>query len=50
MLAWGTMMGLDEVRARDAVERALGDAVAAGDLVPGAAAGGPNPPPSPKPS
>lgn len=37
LLAWGAVMGMDEVRARDAVERALGDAVAAGDLVPGAA-------------
>ena len=37
LLAWGSVMGVDEVRALDAVERALGDAVAAGHLVPGAA-------------
>ena len=36
LLAWGSVMGVDEVRAVDAVERALGDAVAAGTLVPGA--------------
>ena len=36
LLAWGSVMGVDEVRALDAVERALGDAVAAGTLVPGA--------------
>jgi hypothetical protein len=36
LLAWGSVMGVDEVRALDTVERALGDAVAAGTLVPGA--------------
>ena len=36
LLAWGSVMGADEARALDAVERALGDAVAAGTLVPGA--------------
>ena len=36
LLAWGSIMGVNEARAVDAVERALGDAVAAGDLVPGA--------------
>ena len=36
LLAWGSVMGADEARALDAAERALGDAVAAGDLVPGA--------------
>jgi hypothetical protein len=36
LLAWGSIMGVDEVRALDIVERALGDAIAAGDLVPGA--------------
>ena len=36
LFAWGPVMGLDEVRAHDVVERALGDAIAAGDLVPGA--------------
>ena len=36
LLAWGSVMGVDEARALDAVERALGDAVAAGTLVPGA--------------
>jgi len=36
LLAWGSVMGVDELRALDAVERALGDAVAAGTLVPGA--------------
>jgi hypothetical protein len=34
LLAWGSIMGVDEVRALDIVERALGDAIAAGDLVP----------------
>lgn len=36
LLEWGSIMGMDEMRALDAVQRALGDAVAAGDLVPGA--------------
>ena len=36
LLAWGSIMGVDEVRALDILERALGDAIAAGDLVPGA--------------
>ncbi|MHB1613134.1 MAG: hypothetical protein ACYCYA_02245 [Actinomycetes bacterium] len=36
LLAWGSIMGADEARALDTVERALGDAVAAGNLVPGA--------------
>jgi hypothetical protein len=36
LLAWGSIMGVDEVRALDTVERALCDAIAAGDLVPGA--------------
>jgi hypothetical protein len=36
LLAWGSIMGMDEAGARGVVERALGDAVAAGDLVPGA--------------
>ena len=36
LLAWGSVMSADEARALDAVERALGDAVAAGNLVPGA--------------
>lgn len=36
LFAWGSIMGVDEVRALDIVERALGDAIAAGDLVPGA--------------
>ena len=36
LLAWGSIMGVDEVRALDIVERALGDAIAAGNLVPGA--------------
>ncbi|MHB1518731.1 MAG: hypothetical protein ACYCVN_04975 [Acidimicrobiales bacterium] len=36
LLAWGSIMGTDEARALDTVERALGDAVAAGNLVPGA--------------
>ncbi len=36
MLAWGSIMGLDEARALETVERALGDSVAAGNLVPGA--------------
>jgi hypothetical protein len=36
LLAWGSIMGTDEARALDAVERALGDAVGAGDLLPGA--------------
>jgi hypothetical protein len=34
ILAWGSVMGSDEARALDAVERALGDAIAAGELVP----------------
>ena len=36
LLTWGSVMGADEARALDTVERALGDAVAAGTLVPGA--------------
>ncbi len=36
LLAWGAIMGVDEARALDTVERALGEAVAAGKLVPGA--------------
>ena len=36
LLAWGSIMGSDEARALDTVERALGDAVGAGDLLPGA--------------
>jgi hypothetical protein len=36
LLKWGSVMGVDEARALDAVERALGDAVASGDLTPGA--------------
>lgn len=36
LFAWGSIMGVDEVRALDIVERALGDAIATGDLVPGA--------------
>jgi len=35
ILAWGDVFGRDEARARDAVERALEDAIVAGDLVPG---------------
>ncbi len=36
LLAWGSVIGVDEVRALEAVERALGDEIAAGYLVPGA--------------
>ncbi|MGD0254385.1 MAG: hypothetical protein ABSB99_02305 [Acidimicrobiales bacterium] len=36
-LAWGSFMGLDESNALDTVERALDDAIAAGNLVPGVA-------------
>jgi hypothetical protein len=36
LLVWGSMMGVEEVRAHDAVERALADAIEAGHLVPGA--------------
>jgi hypothetical protein len=36
LLAWGSIIGVDEARALDAVERALGEAVGAGDLLPGA--------------
>lgn len=36
VLAWGTIMGVEETAALTAVERALGEAVAAGALVPGA--------------
>ena len=36
LLVWGSIMGTDEARAFDMVERALGDAVGAGDLLPGA--------------
>lgn len=36
LLSWGSIMSVDEARALDAVERALGDAGAAGDLIPGA--------------
>lgn len=35
MLAWGSIMGADEARAFEMVERALGRAVAAGEFVPG---------------
>lgn len=35
VLAWGSVMGSDEAGALDAVERALGDAVATGELIPG---------------
>jgi hypothetical protein len=35
-LAWGAVFGADEARARDAVERALEQAIDSGDLVPGA--------------
>lgn len=35
-LAWGSVFGSDEARARDAVERELERALVAGDLVPGA--------------
>ena len=35
LLAWGSIMGADEARAFEMVERALGHAVAAGELVPG---------------
>jgi hypothetical protein len=35
-LAWGSVMGSDEASAVDIVERALGEAVRSGDLVPGA--------------
>lgn len=34
-LAWGSVMGSEEACALDAVERALGEAVAGGELVPG---------------
>lgn len=37
LFAWGPICGADEARARDVVERALGAAVAAGELVPGTA-------------
>ncbi len=36
LLAWGSVMGGDEAVALDTVERALGDAVRSGELVPGA--------------
>lgn len=36
LLAWGSIMGVDEARARDTVERALGESVETGDLLPGA--------------
>ena len=45
LLAWGSIMGADEVRALDAVERALGDAVAAGIWYPVLHAGRPKPQP-----
>lgn len=35
LLAWGSIMGAEESRAFETVERALGHAVAAGELVPG---------------
>lgn len=35
ILAWGSIMGVDEATACDAVERALGEAIRAGELVPG---------------
>ncbi len=37
VLAWGAVMGVDEARALDTVERALGDAIATHELTPGAA-------------
>jgi hypothetical protein len=36
VLAWGSIMGSDEAHALETVERALGDALAAGALAPGA--------------
>lgn len=36
LLVWGSIMGVDEVHALDIVERALGDAIATGELLPGA--------------
>lgn len=36
LLAWGSIMGIDEARALESVERALADAIDAGRLVPGA--------------
>jgi hypothetical protein len=36
VLSWGSIMGIEEARARDTVERSLGDAIATGGLVPGA--------------
>jgi hypothetical protein len=36
VMAWSSVMGSDEARALDAVERALGEAVATGELAPGA--------------
>ena len=36
LLQWGSVMGLDEAAARDTVERALEDAIVAGELRPGA--------------
>ncbi len=36
VLAWSSVMGLDEAGALDVVERALGEAVADGEIVPGA--------------
>ena len=49
LLAWGSIMGADEARALDAVERALGDAVASRRSVyPVPHAGRPKPRPSPR--
>jgi hypothetical protein len=35
ILAWGSVMGLDEARALESVERALGEAISSGELSPG---------------
>ena len=49
LLAWGSIMGVDEARALDTVERALGDAVATGDAGTRVLhAGKPRPRPSPR--
>ena len=45
LLTWGSVMGADEARALDTVERALGDAVAAGPWYPALHAGRPRPRP-----
>ena len=39
VLAWGSILGPEEADVLDAVERALGDAVASGELVPGGSRG-----------